>query len=120
LTVVRSADGPARDQPAGDGDGYYGPCAIRRLTDGSILIERSGRTASGGFTKAQAVLIRPDGSGVFAEDTNQAMITVRTLPTHQGGHLAKPALPPGVRVEPAVGAGPLASLVRGLAALAHR
>ena len=60
------------DLSSGNGDGYYGPCHIRRLADGSILIVRSGRTTSGGFTMAQATLIRPDGSGIFAENTNQA------------------------------------------------
>ena len=67
------------DLASGNGDGYYGPCTIQRLPGGSILIVRSGETKQGHFTMAQATLIRPDGSGVFAEDTNQALVGTRDV-----------------------------------------
>jgi hypothetical protein len=105
------------DLSSGNGDGYYGPCHIRRLADGSILIARSGGTASGGFTMAQATLIRPDGSGIFAEDTNQAW-TVPARIAKRGP--AGKKLPPVVRAQPPVGAGVLDQLVRSLAALSAK
>jgi hypothetical protein len=105
------------DLSSGNGDGYYGPCHIRRLADGSILIARSGATASGGFTMAQATLIRPDGSGIFAEDTNQAW-TVPARIAKRGP--AGKKLPPVVRAQPPVGAGVLDQLVRSLAALSAK
>ena len=106
------------DLSSGNGDGYYGPCHIRRLADGSILIVRSGRTTSGGFTMAQATLIRPDGSGIFAENTNQAW----TAPARvaKRGHGSGKQVPPVVRAQPPVGAGVLAQLVRSLAALSAK
>jgi hypothetical protein len=91
---------------SGNGDGYYGPCHISTLSNGSILIVRSGRTASGGFTMAQAVLIRPDGSGIFAENTNQTLMTPRATQRAKGISAAKtrraqraaaPAGPAGAR-----------------------
>jgi hypothetical protein len=106
------------DLSSGTGDGYHGPCAIQRLGDGSILIERSGHTASGGFTMAQATLIRADGSGVFAEDTNQAALTsgrhITKKKTRTGVKLA--VIPPVVRTQPALDASTLAILVRDIAA----
>jgi hypothetical protein len=103
------------DLSSGNGDGYYGPCRIQRLAGGSLLIVRSGRTTSGGFTMAQATLIRPDGSGFFAEDTNQTW----TVPARiaKRGHASGKQLPPVVRAQPPVGAGVLDRLVRSLAAL---
>ncbi len=105
------------DLSSGNGDGYYGPCHIRRLADGSILIVRSGGTTSGGFTMAQATLIRPDGSGIFAENTNQAWTTPARI-AKRGPSGKK--LPPVVRAQPPVGAGVLAQLVRSLAALSAK
>jgi hypothetical protein len=88
------------------GDGYYGPCTIQRLADGSILVVRSGETRQNHFTMAQATFIRPDGSGVLAEDTNQARNAGRS------------ALPPVVSANPPVGASTLAGFVRDAAAQA--
>jgi hypothetical protein len=65
------------DLSSGDGDGFYGPCSITKLPDGSTLVVRSGKTATGGFTMAQALLVSPDGSGIFAENTNQTATTTR-------------------------------------------
>ncbi|HEY1915451.1 MAG TPA: hypothetical protein VGH27_07740 [Streptosporangiaceae bacterium] len=101
------------DLSSGSGDGYFGPCTIKRLSDGSILIERSGRTTTGGYAMAQATLIRPDGSGVFAEDTNQALTSVKQQVSIKEG---KPALPPVLRAEPAVGTRALTNLVLAIAA----
>jgi hypothetical protein len=98
------------DLASGSGDGYYGPCTINRLPDGSILVVRSGETRQGHFTMAQATLIRPDGSGVFAEDTNQA--------TEKTGAKGKLAVPPVVTVNPPVSANTLAAFVRDVAARA--
>jgi hypothetical protein len=114
------------DAASGTGDGYYGPCDIRRLADGSILIVRSGGTKQGGFTMAQATLIRPDGSGIFAEDTNQAWMPPgkTTMLRHKLAKAEvkrgdKPPLPPVVRAQPPVGSGTLTGLVRELGALAR-
>jgi hypothetical protein len=110
------------DAASGTGDGYYGPCHIRRLADGAILIVRSGATKSGGFTMAQATLIRPDGSGIFAEDTNQPwvppgkMTTLRHKLAKEG---AKTWRLPAVSAQPPVGSATLTGLVRELAALAR-
>lgn len=114
------------DLASGNGDGYYGPCHIKRLADGSILVVRSGRTATGGYTMAQASLIRPDGSGVFAENTNQTWVaalkraTLKKLQDLKDGqtrhHGAKPGLPRAVRARPLIGADVLARLVQSLAA----
>jgi hypothetical protein len=90
------------DLASGSGDGYYGPCSVQRLPDGSILIVRSGETTQGHYTMAQATLIRPDGSGVFAEDTNQALAA---------------GIGAVVSVKPPVGANALATFVRDVAAL---
>jgi hypothetical protein len=107
------------DLASGSGDGYYGPCTIKRLPDGSILVVRSGETRQGHFTMAQATLIRPDGSGVFAEDTNQAMATVRDrVVKEKTGAKGKLALPPVVTVNPPVSANTLATFVRDVAAQA--
>jgi hypothetical protein len=102
---------------SGDGDGYYGPCTIRRISDGSLLIVRSGTTAGGGFTMAQATLIRPDGSGVFAEDTNQAWAP---QPSRRITAATKKAIadPPVVRDQPVLGAAAMSRLVQALAAQA--
>jgi hypothetical protein len=104
------------DLASGSGDGYYGPCTIQRLADGSILIVRSGETKQGHFTMAQATLIKPDGSGVFAEDTNQTLLTVSEQVKDKRGPRGKPALPPIVSVNPPVNANTLAVFVRDVAA----
>jgi hypothetical protein len=104
------------DLASGSGDGYYGPCTIRRLADGSILVVRSGETRTGHFTMAQASLIRPDGSGVFAEDTNQAVPSVAQQVKAKSEAKGKPALPPVVGTNPPVDAGTLARFVRDVAA----
>jgi hypothetical protein len=98
------------DLSTGNGDGYYGPCTIQRLSDGSILVVRSGQTHAGDNTMAQAVLIEPDGSGIFAEDTNQAAQT-----TAGPAAKAKRGIGRAVRAEPVLDAPTLAKLVRSLA-----
>jgi hypothetical protein len=65
------------DLASGSGDGFYGPCSIRRLPDGTLLIARSGHLVSGQDAMAEAELIRPDGSGIFAQDTNTAFVTAQ-------------------------------------------
>ena len=72
------------DLSSGDGDGYYGPCSITKLPDGSTLVVRSGKTATGGFTMTQALLVNPDGSGIFAENTNQTAATPRLASSKSG------------------------------------
>jgi hypothetical protein len=95
---------------SGNGDGFYGPCSIQRLGDGSILVVRSGQAHAGDNTMAQAVLIRPDGSGIFAEDNNQAAQT-----TAGSAAQAKRGIGTAVRAEPVLDAPTLAKLVRSLA-----
>jgi hypothetical protein len=99
------------DAAAGTGDGYHGPCSIRRLGDGTLLIVRSG-TASAGLTMAQATIVRPDGSGVFAEDTNAAQPTIKQYVKlkEQG------KFPPATRATPPVGSAALTTLVQAIAA----
>lgn len=75
-TVVPSC-ADLSDLNSGDGDGFYGPCSITKLSDGSSLVVRSGETKIGGYTMAQALLVHPDGSGIFAENTNQTAATPR-------------------------------------------
>jgi hypothetical protein len=105
------------DLASGSGDGYYGPCSVQRLPDGSILIVRSGETTQGHFTMAQATLIRPDGSGVFAEDTNQANQSVSDVVKEKEAKAAgKPGLPPVVSAQPPVNTNALAGFVRDVAA----
>jgi hypothetical protein len=75
LITVAPTCAELSDIASGDGDGYYGPCSIQRLPNGTLLIARSGHTTASHDSMAQAILIRPDGSGVFAEDTNTADVT---------------------------------------------
>jgi hypothetical protein len=117
MTTAKPTCAELSDLASGSGDGYYGPCSIRRLADGSILIVRSGETRQGGLTMAQATLIGPDGSGVFAEDTNQAMQTAdQVVKEKEGKAEGKPALPPTVGAKPPVDANALAVFVRAVAA----
>jgi hypothetical protein len=113
---------------SGSGDGYYGPCRVEHLAGGSILVVRSGRTRQGGYTMAQALLVRPDGSSIFAENTNQAWPALGhwKLPKQSAGRLARESAkaaaqeklkltrPKIVRAWPEFGAGQMASLVRAL------
>jgi hypothetical protein len=82
----------------------------------SDLASGSGETKQGHFTMAQATLIKPDGSGVFAEDTNQALATVSDQVRDKREPRGKPALPPIVSVNPPVNANTLAVFVRDVAA----
>ena len=129
------------DLNSGDGDGYYGPCSISKLPDGSTLVVRSGKTAKGVFTMAQALLVNPDGSGIFAENTNQTATTPRLAwsksdapslrrnatvhrlasSTSVGSSLGRNAtvrlgsqIPPVVRAQPILDAKAMASLVLDL------
>jgi hypothetical protein len=105
------------DLASGSGDGYYGPCSVRRLADGSILIVRSGETKQGHYTMAQATLIKRDGSGVFVEDTNQTVTTASDqVAAKKRAAAGAPPLPSVVRVNPPVGASALAAFVRDVAA----
>src|SRR5262249_9133203 len=102
---------------SGSGDGYYGPCSIQRLGDGSILIVRSGETKQGHSTMAEATLIKPDGSAAFAQDTTQATQTARdVVKEKEAAKSGKPAGSPIVSAKPPVGASTLAAFVRDVAA----
>jgi hypothetical protein len=101
------------DLASGDGDGYYGPCSIQRLPGGTLLIGRSGHLTSSADSMAQAILIRPDGSGVFAENTNTADITPKEevkLKTEGG------MSPPAVSKMPPADSAAMLRLVQALAA----
>ena len=99
------------DLASGSGDGYYGPCSIRRLPDGTLLIARSGHGASSQGAMAEAELIRPDGSGIFAQDTNTAFVT-----SQQEGKLKGERKSPNVDVEaPPADSAALVALVNTLA-----
>jgi hypothetical protein len=106
------------DLASGSGDGYYGPCQISTLPDGSLLIVRSGTTTSHGYTMAQAVLIRPDGSGVFAENTNQSWINPATEKQKMVAIKKGAAPAPNVRRLPVLSAAAMQKLVESLAAQA--
>lgn len=96
---------------SGEGDGYYGPCSIRRLPDGALLIARSGHLASSHDSMAQAILIRPDGSGIFAEDTN----TTAPSPREEAKLKAEGGKAPlAVRKAPPADSAALVNLVRTL------
>lgn len=56
---------------------YVGTCHSRRLSNGAVVIWRSGN-APGGYARSAAMLERPDGSGTFVESTNQAIVDPRT------------------------------------------
>lgn len=56
---------------------YVGQCHSRTLSNGAVVIWRTGR-APGGYARSAAMLGRPDGSGVFAESTNQATVDPST------------------------------------------
>ena len=110
------------DLNSGDGDGYYGPCSVTKLQDGSTLVVRSGKTATGDFTMAQALLVHPDGSGVFAEDTNQTAATPRlawtktSAPSLSRSATGRPGFeaPPVVRSRPVLDSKTMAALVLDL------
>ncbi len=64
----------------GDGppdEAYVGTCSTRTLGDGSVLLVRDGR-APGGYARAQAMLVRPDDSGMAVESTNQDTVDPKT------------------------------------------
>jgi hypothetical protein len=99
------------DLASGSGDGYYGPCSIRRLPDGTLLIARSGHAASSQDAMAEAELIRPDGSGIFAQDTNTAFVTAQ-----EEGKLKAERKSPNLDVKaPPAGSAALIALVNTLA-----
>jgi hypothetical protein len=102
------------DLASGSGDGYYGPCSIQRLADGSILIVRSGETRQGHLTMAQASLIEPNGSAVFAEDTNQTFLTTEQIVKLK--EAGDKTMPPTVTTNPPVSASALADFVRDVIA----
>jgi hypothetical protein len=56
---------------------YVGTCHWQVLSNGTVVIWRSGR-APGGYARSAAMLGRADSSGVFAESTNQAIVDPRT------------------------------------------
>jgi hypothetical protein len=97
------------DLNSGDGDGFYGPCSITKLLDGSTLVVRSGKTATGGFTMAQALLVNPDGSGIFAENTNQTATSPRLawFKSDASSLLQNKAVRLGSQIRPAVRSQPV-------------
>ena len=109
------------DLNSGSGDGFYGPCSITQQPDGSTLVVRSGETATGGYTMALALLIRPDGSGIFAENTNQGVqpsgqlswFKTSASKLHRSGP-AQSSVPPAVRSEPVLDSQAMATLVLDL------
>ena len=112
LTTATPTCAELSDLASGDGDGYYGPCSIQRLPDGDLLIVRSGHLVSSPDSMAQATLIRPDGSGIFAEDTNTPFITPKqeVKLKAEGGKF-----PPAVTQAPPADSAALVILVQVLA-----
>lgn len=112
------------DLTSGQGDGFYGPCTITRLADGSVLVVRSGQTLTGGVTMAQALLVTPDGASIFAENTNQTAAVTRLAWSNtdlklfhvRGGFRVSPTVPAVVRPEPVLDAATMSALVQRLAA----
>jgi hypothetical protein len=99
-----------------DSDGYTGPCSVRHLGSGAVLIERSGQTTTGGYTKAQADLILADGTAILAEDTNQAadLLPSDRQALAKGPEGAK-TLPPVVSKRPPLSSAVMSQLVQNLA-----
>jgi hypothetical protein len=111
LTTATPTCAELSDLASGDGDGYYGPCSIRRLPDGDLLIARSGHLTSSPDSMAQATLIRPDGSGIFAEDTNTAFTSPKeAVRLKTEGR----TLPPTVSKVPPADSAALVTLVQSL------
>jgi hypothetical protein len=111
------------DLNSGSGDGFYGPCSITQLSDGSHLVVRSGKTTTGGYTMALALLVHPDGSGVFAENTNQGvpasgqLAWFKSSASKQRRNAPSPTrsgVPPVVMSEPVLDAQEMAALVLDL------
>lgn len=68
--VMTSAKGSNVEDPCSDPEFRQGaPCSTETLADGSRLILREAADPSGLRTLA-AVLVRPDGSGIYAESAN--------------------------------------------------
>jgi hypothetical protein len=105
------------DLSSPDSDGYVGPCSLQHLSDGSVLIVRSGETTTGGYRKAQADLILADGTAILAEDTNQAadLLPSARQALAKGPDGAK-TLPPVVSSQPPLSSAVMSQLVRDLAA----
>jgi hypothetical protein len=115
MTTATPTCSELSDLNSGDGDGFYGPCSITTLADGSRFVVRSGRTSTGGFTMAQALLVSPDGSGIFAENTNQTATAPR-LAWFRGSATDRHAsqVPPAVRPLPVLDSEAMATLVLDL------
>ena len=108
------------DLSSGSGDGFYGR-EHHAAPDGSTLVVRSGETETGGYTMAQALLIHPDGSGIFAENTNQG-VQLRASSSwskssasklHRSGP-AHSTVPPVVSSQPVLDSQAMATLVTDL------
>jgi hypothetical protein len=110
LSTIAPTCAALSDAASGTGDGYHGPCSVQRLSDGSFLVTRSGQAASGSSYMAQAILVRANGSGAFAEDTNTAAPTRQEIAKikARGGNL------PAGHGQPPVNSAALAGLVRAL------
>ncbi len=109
------------DLNSGSGDGFYGPCSITTLADGATFVVRSGKTSTGGFTMAQALLVNPDGSGIFAENTNQTATNPRlawyptaSSPSRSATARQVSQIPAVVRPLPVLDSGAMATLVLDL------
>ena len=87
---------------------YVGTCSSRMLDNGAIVIWRSGR-APGGYARSAAMLGRPDGSGLFVESTNQAIVDpITCIENSSGKHCP---IAPIVQTDPGVTAQALGDLL---------
>ncbi|MGH3463230.1 MAG: hypothetical protein ACRDP9_17360 [Kribbellaceae bacterium] len=90
---------------------YVGTCHSQTLSNGAVVIWRSGH-APGGYARSAAMLGRPDGSEVFVESTNQAIVDPRTcVENGTGKHCPVGAI---VRPDPGVTAQALGDLLVSL------
>jgi hypothetical protein len=92
-------------------DRYFGPCRVTSLPGGGYLVQRSGHTKRGGYAITEADLLRPDGTGVLAQASNQSAPPPRKVV--RLGHEVEPVVSP----EPPLSSDRLVELVRTLAAL---
>ena len=90
---------------------YVGTCTARTLANGTVVIWRSGR-APDGYARSAAMLGRPDGSGMFVESTNQAMVDPSTCIENSAGKHCPIA--PIVQTDPGVTALALGDLLIAL------
>jgi hypothetical protein len=87
---------------------YVGTCTSQTLANGTVVIWRSGRTPDG-YARSAAILGRPDGSGMFVESTNQAIVDPSTCIENSSGKHCPIA--PIMRTDPGVTAQALGDLL---------